>query len=531
MKIIFEYDNYNIEKEIIMKKREKVEFCKNILGRKFNYQDSIKVFETMQDLLADCSSTDGLTECGVGEVLSFIGDLYEKGEADGSPIVFPRDNQIQCIVRNFERLARKRGIDIFAGKFGTSWDSFYRNQYRFKLRAEVLRGEGELTGNLIQIRNTYADGILVEFGKDLTKKGDDLSPLEEELIKRKFKAVIISHGHADHNGLIHMIRREIPVFMGERTLKLYKISHPDVDTSHFFAYRDGQAFEVGSPSCPINVTPYLCDHSAPDSYMLLFEYNGRSILYTGDFRSTGRKNFSKLLARLPETVTTLICENTNCGDFQENMPTENELSERMYRIMHASRKPVFILCPTGNIDRIVSAYRASTKSSRDFLIDLEQERILETLGGSVPNAKSFPGVYVYFKSAPADANKPFIDVRGKTVSIDELAARSDYTMIVKTSTIGYLKKLVLRGADLCGATLIYSLWSGYQEEACMGQFLNEITALGIRVEICHTSGHAMQKDIEALINKTKPKECIFVHQKKLGEKSLGGLDDENGCGS
>ena len=496
-----------------MEKREAVAFCKSVLGRKFNYQDSVKILEALQTLSEHCDSVDELTDCGVGEVLSFIGDLYEKGESDGTPVVFPRDNQIQCIVRDFEQSERKRGLDIFAGNFGKTWDSFYRNHYRFKLRAEILRGKGELTGNLIQIQNTYADGILVEFGKDLSQKGDDLSSLEEELINRKFKAVIVSHGHADHNGLIHLIRREIPVFMGERTLALYKIRHPDIDTSHFFAYHDGQTFEVGSPFHPIKVTPYLCDHSAPDSYMLLFEYNGRIILYTGDFRSTGRKNFKKLLEGLPENLTTLICENTNCVRLQKDLPSENALSERMRRIMIASRKPVFVLCPTENIDRIVSTYRASVKSNRDFFIDLEQERILEALGGGVPNAKRFSNVYVYFKSA-TDAKKPFLDVRGKTMPVKKLAGKSNYTLIIKTSTIGYLKKMVSLGADLSGATLIYSLWSGYREEKSMTRFLNEIRALGIRIETCHTSGHATQKGIEELIGKTKPKELIFVHQPK-----------------
>ena len=50
-------------------------------------------------------------------------------------------------------------------------------------------------------------------------------------------------------------------------------------------YRNGRPFIVGG----IKITPFLCDHSAFDSYMLLFEAGGKSILYTGDFRFHGRR--------------------------------------------------------------------------------------------------------------------------------------------------------------------------------------------------------------------------------------------------
>ena len=336
--------------------------------------------------------------------------------------------------------------------------------------------------------------------------------------------MIISHGHADHNGLIHLIHRDIPVFMGEKTLALYRNRYPEVDTSHFFTYHDGQSFEVGSKKHPIKVTPYLCDHSAPDSYMLLFEYLDRKILYTGDFRSTGRKNYDKLLRKLPEEVTMLICERTNGDDPTKTSLSECALSTQMYRIMKETQKPVFILCPTENIDRIVSAYRASAKARRDFLVDLDQERILETMGGNVPNAGSFSGVRVYFRSASDGIGKPFLDVRGKTVSLDELVGRTDYVMMVKTSTIGYLKKMVSHGAELSGATLIYSLWSGYRETRNMERFLHETELLGVRIVTCHTSGHATQKDIEALISRTEPQEILYVHQRKNDETESG----ENG---
>ena len=39
------------------------------------------------------------------------------------------------------------------------------------------------------------------------------------------------------------------------------------------------------------VTPFLCDHSAFDSYMIFVEYGNEKTIYDGDFRAKGRKPF------------------------------------------------------------------------------------------------------------------------------------------------------------------------------------------------------------------------------------------------
>ena len=92
--------------------------------------------------------------------------------------------------------------------------------------------------------------------------------------------------------------------------------------------RNMQPVNIGD----ITVTPFLCDHSAFDSYMLLCEANGERILYTGDFRSNGRKSFDALLKRLPEKVDKLICEGTTLS--RENYVTisEKELEEQAVKL-------------------------------------------------------------------------------------------------------------------------------------------------------------------------------------------------------
>ena len=477
--------------------------CKEILSGDFDFEKVIFVLESMKKLF---SEADDFLISGAAEILAHIGEMFAEED-----IGFPKSNQLNDLVHRFDEWAKTNYVNIFEEGIDHAFIKFYQKHYKFRLRATVLRGRGELTGNLIHIQNSFADGILVEFGIALGSDEKELSELEKNIIKSRYKAVIVTHGHQDHAGLVHLIDKSIPVYMGEKTLALYKLNNSSVDTSNFCTYRDGEPFYIGNAN-PIKVTPFLCDHSAPDSFMLLFESNGESILYTGDFRSNGRKNFDKLLTRLPKKVGLLLCENTNGNELGRIYYGENVISKKIQDILAEPEKPTFLFCPTENFDRMVSAYKAAAKTKRDFLIDIVQERKMRVMGGGIPCAKSFERVKVYFPNRKEGGE--YIDVRNKAVSINELSKRNDYLMIVKASSIGYLKKLVALGADFNGSVFIYSMWSGYRENENTKRFLNEIKELGMQVITLHTSGHASKKDIERLIKETNPEEIIYVHERK-----------------
>ena len=59
--------------------------------------------------------------------------------------------------------------------------------------------------------------------------------------------------------------------------------------------------------------------------------------------------------------------------------------------------------------------------------------------------------------------------------------------------------------------LIYSFWSGYKNNESMKEFLSECEAMGLKVEILHTSGHADENAIRKLIETVNPDVIIPVH--------------------
>ncbi|WP_246829726.1 MBL fold metallo-hydrolase, partial [Fusobacterium sp. HMSC064B11] len=103
----------------------------------------------------------------------------------------------------------------------------------------------------------------------------------------------LSHYHGDHVGLATKILPNIPIYMGEKSYEIHKVSNEYIKKEYLKetkTFKPNEEFFIGD----IKIITYLCDHSAFDAYMFLVECEGKKILYTGDFRSNGRKSFEAL---------------------------------------------------------------------------------------------------------------------------------------------------------------------------------------------------------------------------------------------
>ena len=372
------------------------------------------------------------------------------------------------------------------------------------LEYNILRGRDKIGENLIEI--VYGSTkILVELGRAL--EGND-GMFEQEILQRQYSAVVVSHYHEDHAGLIKY-KRDCPVYIGHGARKIVQAMldyHGETLPENVKSYRNGRPFKVGG----IKITPILCDHSAFDSYMLLFEAGGKSILYTGDFRFHGRKGGEKLLAPLPEEVDVLIHEGTNLG---KNSPTMSEeaLEESALAAMRETENPVFVLQSGTNLDRLVSIYRASKRSGRLLYMDNYTALIAGAAGGSIPRPDVFEDI-IAFTPRPVFGRRRdmFFEIENKRRLKGIAGGTRRFTMLVRPSMLGYIKKL-FACAGWKGATLIYSIWRGYKEREDVKAFLSELKALGVNIFDLHTSGHASQADIEALKKRVNAAQTVCVH--------------------
>jgi ribonuclease J len=198
----------------------------------------------------------------------------------------------------------------------------------------IHRGTAEIGGTCVEIE-AAGKRIVLDIGlpldgdlanADVPNVMGLLEPADDLL------GVVISHPHQDHFGLASKIRSDIPLLIGEAAARI-------LETARFFIpswpelvntipLRDRAPIQLG----PFEITPYLMDHSAYDTYAILVSAEGQSLFYTGDFRAHGRKAglFEKLLRDPPEDISALLLEGTCVGrsGSTTGFPSEEELVPR-----------------------------------------------------------------------------------------------------------------------------------------------------------------------------------------------------------
>lgn len=215
---------------------------------------------------------------------------------------------------------------------------------------KIHRGTKEIGGSCVEIW-TESTRIVVDFGmplvnpdkilfdsrnikklsvKELISKGvlPDIKGLYE---KSENTALILSHAHQDHFGLIKYVNEKCKIYLGKATQKLIEITNiftnQDWETSNCQHFESGNSFVIGD----IEITPYLMDHSAFDAYAFLIKAGGKSLFYSGDFRIHGRKTkaFDWFSYNTEKNVDYLLLEGTTLGRIDDSFPTESEIKKRI----------------------------------------------------------------------------------------------------------------------------------------------------------------------------------------------------------
>ncbi|MCK4981628.1 MAG: hypothetical protein KAS17_01830, partial [Victivallaceae bacterium] len=198
-----------------------------------------------------------------------------------------------------------------------------------------------------------------------------------------------------------------------------------------------EKFAIGD----LSIKPYPMDHSAPDSMAFLINDSKNRIFYTGDFRGHGRKEkcFQHLLNKPPRDIDLLIIEGTMLGRDTDTISNESSVETKMAKCLkNHPDLPFFLSTSPQNVDRMVSCYRAATKSKRILVLDIYSAwilRQLQILSKNIPdlswdkirviaNGETASRHYGIMKSNP-DFFKEFIRElyeKGNVLSLEELQA-------------------------------------------------------------------------------------------------------------
>jgi ribonuclease J len=335
-------------------------------------------------------------------------------------------------------------------------------------------------------------------------------------------ALVISHPHQDHFGLLPGLSASWPVWCGAATEVLMRVTaglSRAVLAQQFNNYRPGSPFSAG----PFSITPYLTDHSAFDAHMLLVDCAGTRILYSGDFRRTGRKAVlvDRLMNAPPVDLDVLLLEGTTLGRTDE-FPTEADLEDEFVSVFRRTTGRVFVTWSAQNIDRTVTIYRACKRSGRTLVLDLYAVDVLERmsalydtlprLGWSHLQAVVTSSMKRLYES-PGRMNAPTLVERcvksGRALGAGKLQSRPDGVVMLRPNL---LRDFTKKGMTIeQGDAWVFSMWSGYLGTPEYEDVRRRFESAGATFAAIHTSGHASPHDLEVFAARMAPRYLVPIH--------------------
>ncbi|MBN1354545.1 MAG: MBL fold metallo-hydrolase [Candidatus Omnitrophica bacterium] len=401
----------------------------------------------------------------------------------------------------------------------------------------IHRGTKEIGGSCVELQAAKTR-ILIDFGMPLVDekrepfdtsilRGKSIAQLKESNLLPDVKglyqdepkgidAILISHSHQDHYGLLDYASPNIPLYMSQGVKGMIEVSnifiHNKLGKLNAKVVKPWKSFKIGD----FTIIPYLVDHSGPDALAFLVEADAKRVYYSGDFRSHGRKSivFENMLKNPPKDIDYLLLEGSMLGREGQLYKDESSVEQRMKEILRETKNVVFLSCSSQNIDRLVSAYRACLQTGRTFVIDLYTAFILSKLrkvSKGIPQYNS-DNIRIKFWKAHADSlnkagyrdllyvyNKRKIEL----LEIDE--KKEKILMLVRDNSVfpRTLKEL----SDIKGAKLVYSMYEKYLTD----EFKTKCGRKGIEIEHVHTSGHATVDNLQAFASALNPKTTIPIH--------------------
>lgn len=372
----------------------------------------------------------------------------------------------------------------------------------------IHRGQNQIGGSIIEV-STENTKVIFDVGVNLEESNEIEIPQIEGLFcgNAVYDAVFVSHYHGDHIGLLPYVLEEIPIYMGKQAANIVEAASKYKGQEVGYQYKcfeDGEELQIGE----LSIKPIGCDHSAYDSYMLLIEAGEKKVLYSGDFRSNGRMEFSELLKRIPEVDVLIIEGTTLTRETYKNNIDEEALEDIAVEVLDEYSGPAFLMTSAMNVERIITGYNASRSTNRVFLEDLYTAGIMSAIDSNVPIPNKEKGIRVFMTGGDRQYEllQKYQDVKiGKNA-----IAKEKFLMCIRPSMKNYLVKL----SEICpfkDGVLFYGMWKGYLERDDMKEFVSFMENLGVKMHVLHTSGHADVNAIDALVKATKPQYIIPVH--------------------
>ncbi|SMP41803.1 ribonuclease J [Neorhodopirellula lusitana] len=407
------------------------------------------------------------------------------------------------------------------------------------MQLTIFRGSKEVGGNCIEV-HSGGTRIILDVGMPLFDEdgqahdGFTLGRMNTDQLKAEGiipkvpglfsgdespDAILLSHAHLDHVGLLKHTKPSIPVYASKGTSKMMLAgsvyaNQQQLPRDRFREVEPEQAFVIGD----ITVTAFPVDHSIHGCFAFLIEADEKRILYTGDLRLHGRRpdEHKQIIEALGKTsLDVLIVEGTHFGFDDGNKVTEEQLALQIACHIEDTLGLVLASFSPQNVDRLRAFIAASKQTNRTFVADAYTAFVLHLISAdaALDNPIEAGQGRVYFpenlkeKILRRGTNRANELCRDAEIDLAEiLDAPEKYVMVFRSSMLSDF------GGKLPAEThCLYSTWHGYSDRPDWQEVKRALDLAAGKLTHVHTSGHALSSDIVDFTKAMNAKTIVPIH--------------------
>lgn len=330
---------------------------------------------------------------------------------------------------------------------------------------------------------------------------------------KKVTGVCITHGHIDHIGwvfyLMEQLGRDTPIFATPMAYELIKMKQWEMraELPKLGEYKVYQPSQLGKH---FQITPFVVDHSIPDSAGFLIETPVGRFIHTGDWKFDNNPlpyrpstNYDWLETTGKRWVRGLFSDSTNAHLLGSSI-SESEVIHSMEDIFKTAKARVITATFSSIIDRVMLIISTSEKFGRKVVL----------LGRSMNNYIEIAMKLGYVRPKPWTiiSMEDAAQLPDDQVTICCTGAQWERYAALMRIVTGESRDTTLKSDD----TIIFSSSVIPGNERAVQTLFDLISQQGPKVhhyresEI-HAGGHAKSEDTKKMISLTKPEYYIPIY--------------------